>query len=128
MGFLTGAIITLAIGAGAAILLKSTVEEKKRKSIPCNFNEKVSEEDFKSIVKNICDSMKRITVFSVEGPIVKATVRSQSGISNWNFVIDFNDYGCISGKYWLTNENTDSQIPLVIAEQIKKEINKKSNK
>lgn len=128
MGFLTGALITLAVGAGATFLFKDAAEERKRKNTPCNFNDKITEDEFKSIVEVACNSIKRVIEVSVEGPIVNAAVRSQSGISNWQFKIDFNDYGNITGKYWLTNENSDSQIPSVAAERIKEEINKKINR
>ncbi len=127
MGFLTGALITLAVGAGATLLFKGVAEEKKRKNTPCSFNDKITEEEFKYIAEAACSSIKRVIEVSVEGPIVNASVRSQSGISNWQFKIDFNDYGSVTGKYWLTNENSDSQIPSVIAERIKEEINKRIN-
>ena len=61
---------------------------------------------------------------SISGPIVKGTVESQSGLSKWNFTVDFNNYGRISGKYWVKSENKDSSIPKHIAEKIKSEIEK----
>ena len=35
------------------------------------------------------------------------------------FSIDYNDYGHITGKYWLRSENDDSPVPQVIAKKIR---------
>lgn len=42
---------------------------------------------------------------------VRLTIKSNSGLSVWDAEIDFNDYGHISGSYWLTSENPDSTVP-----------------
>ena len=130
MGFLSKALITAAVGAGAALLFKVSAEEKekkaeeeKRKNTPCTFENGVTQEAFNMIVQKACKTVKRVSKFSIEGPVVQCIVRSQSGISEWSFTIDFNDYGNITGNYWITNENTDSKIPSIIAERIKEDIN-----
>lgn len=38
-------------------------------------------------------------------------VQSQSGISEWEFWVDFNDYGHITGRFWWHTDNSDSNIP-----------------
>lgn len=39
-------------------------------------------------------------------------VLTASGINTWEFRLDFNDYGKVTGEYWIIyNENRDSQIP-----------------
>ena len=130
MGFLSKALITAAVGAGAALLFKVSAEEKekkaeeeRRKNTPCTFENGMTQEDFNIIVQKACKTVKRVSKFSIEGPVVQCVVRSQSGISEWSFIIDFNDYGNITGKYWITNENADSKIPSIIAERIKEDIN-----
>ena len=132
MGFLSGAIITALAGVGATLLFKSSVEEKeqraeeeRRRNTPCTFDGRITKEDFSLIAKKACKSVKRVSSFSVEGPVISAIVRSQSGISSWNFTIDFNDYGNITGKYWINKENSDSKIPLVIAQRMQEEITNK---
>ena len=122
MGFISTAIIATFVGAGAVLLYKDSAEEKKRKNTPCNFDNGLLQSEFNAIVENACNSIKRVTEFSIDGPIVRGTVRSQSGISNWHFTIDFNDYGKITGKYWLSSKNDKSQIPSTIAKQIQNEI------
>lgn len=129
MGFLSKALITAAVGAGAALLFKVSAEEKekkaeeeRRKNTPCTFENGVTQEEFNIIVQKACKSVKRVSGFTVEGPVIQGVVRSQSGISEWTFTIDFNDYGNITGKYWITNENADSKIPSIISERIKESI------
>lgn len=63
-----------------------------------------------------------MTNLNIEGPIVYGTVRSQSGISDWSFTIDFNDFGRITGSYWLSSDNRDSEIPSTIAKRMKSDI------
>lgn len=122
MGFITGALITLAVGAGATLLYKSAAEERKRKNTPCIFGNTLTRDDFTEISNSVCKSIKRVTEFTIDAPIIQGTVRSQSGISEWKFKIDFNDYGNVSGKYWIETDNSDSDIPSVIAERIKEVI------
>ena len=129
MGLLGKIIVGALVGAGALLAFKGSAEEKekaeeeqKRKNTPCEFDDCITEADFNSYVQVACKSIKRIANYSVEGPIIYATVRSQSGISDWNFSIDFNDYGKITWKYWIYNENSDSNIPSIIAERIKENI------
>lgn len=45
------------------------------------------------MVKRGGKGIRRITSLYAEGTMVYGTVRSQSGISDWCFRIDFNDYG-----------------------------------
>ena len=50
--------------------------------------------------------------------MVYGTVRTQSGLSEWDFKVDFNDYGHITGKYWLSSDNDDSNIPGHVADNM----------
>ena len=122
MGFITTALIVGTVGVGAALLIKESLKELDRKSTPCNFDNGISQEEFNEIIKNECQEIKRITDFTVSDNTLRAYVKSQSGISEWKFKIDFNDYGRITGKYWIYNENSDSNIPSIIAERIKENI------
>lgn len=115
------------IGAGVLGKLikdvrKSAVEEIKRKNTTCNFNDGISEEEFKTIVKIATKNIKRLSKLSTSGPVVYGTVRSQSGISEWCFNIDYNDYGHITGRYWLSSDNHNSNIPDYVADNICKGI------
>lgn len=96
----------------------AAAEEARRRSTPCYFQDGISKTDFERLAKNVGKSIKRISSLSVDGPIVFGVVKSQSGISEWSFTIDYNDYGHITGKYWLSSENSDSNIPKRVADMI----------
>lgn len=95
-----------------------TAEEQRRKNTPCNFNEGITQQQFTEIAQRAGKHIKRLKKLSVNGPLVYGTVRAQSGISEWEFTIDFNDYGHITGRYWLSSENEDSSIPKHVADNI----------
>ena len=97
-------------------------EEVKRKNTPCIFTSTLTKEDFSEIAINVAKPIKRLTV-SVHDEFVEGTVRTTSGINTWTFTLDFNDYGKVTGNYWVRYcENLDSQIPKSYAEQLKKAI------
>ena len=94
-------------------------KEKRRRNTPCSFLDGISEEEFQSIAIHSGKGIRRLTKITVKGPIVYGTVKSQSGISEWYFKIDFNDFGHLTGAYWLSSDNDDSSIPDRIAELIR---------
>lgn len=93
-------------------------EEEKRKRTKCCFIDGISLDEFSHIVKQSVRYIKRVKILSINGPIVYGTVRSNSGLNEWNFTIDFNDYGHLTGKYWIQSDNEESDVPRVIAEKI----------
>ena len=97
-------------------------EDKRRKSIPCSFTDGISADQFADIARREGNDIKRLTWLFVEGPIVSGKVKTQSGLSEWEFKVDFNDYGHITGKYWKYSDNSDSKIPEVLAEKISDKI------
>ena len=118
---------TLALGVGLTILgikkIKHNIEEEnRRKSAVCHFDEGISEEEFYAMVQLGGKGIRRITKLYAKSTMVYGTVRSQSGISDWNFQIDFNDYGKLTGTYWLSRDNKDSDIPQVVADRIAQQI------
>lgn len=120
-------IVLNILGTGFAFLvagglIKDMKEENKRKESICNFDNGISRDEFYNIVKLVGKSIQRVTNLYADGPIVYGMVRSQSGISDWKFKVDFNDYGKITGKYWLTTDNSDSKIPKVVADRIAQQI------
>lgn len=112
-----------------AILRKSAkeeaekqAEEERRRSIPIDYSKNISKETFEKIVFEETKRVKRITSTIINGPTIICSVISRSGISEWNFSIDFNDYGNLTGKYWVSSDNSDSQIPSLIAQNISDKI------
>ena len=86
-------------------------EQERRRNTPCQFVDGFTEIEFRQMVLNAGNSIKRIKRITMDGPFVFGVVHSQSGISEWEFKLDVNDYGHITGKYWLSSDNEDSNIP-----------------
>ena len=105
------------IAWGAKKIIEHSKEEDRRKAMPVQYNDRLSKELFHSIVIQEAKKIKRLDV-EIQGSTVHGTVKSVSGLSNWNFSLDFNDYGIITGKYWTFSENSDSSIPDVLGKNI----------
>lgn len=122
MGFLSKLFIAGVAGFAVKQIgnnLKEKAEETKRESIPCEFTEKLTEEQFENIAFNAIKRIKKKKIdIEVYGSKIYGTVESQSGLTEWDFTIDFNDYGSVTGTYWLWSENDDSLIPKHIAEDM----------
>ena len=97
-------------------------QEVQRRQTPYHFTDGFTEKEFKQIVHSSISNIKRITTYHVDGPFVYCTVIAQSGISMWNFMIDFNYYGHITGWYTISTENDDSNIPKIVADRISKKV------
>lgn len=101
---------------------------KPREAYRCMFEDGITAEEFEQIANRIAKRIRRLSV-STKGSIVIGSVESQSGISTWTFEVDFNDYGRITGKWWIKRrENIDSGIPNRFAEMMKKEIVDRNHK
>lgn len=97
-------------------------EERRRRNTPFSFDEHVTQEMFENFANEASKRIKRVSEIKIDGPVINGTVVTQSGISEWHFMIDFNDYGHITGEYWISNDNKDSKIPKVIANKVKENI------
>ncbi len=97
-------------------------QENWRRNSKCRFDDGISEPEFAEVAIKAAKKIKRVKNISVSGPTVCGEVESQSGISTWDFYVDFNDYGHITGKYWIRSENDDSSIPRRIGEMISEQL------
>jgi hypothetical protein len=122
MGFWTGVALAGLAAFGIKKIKDEINETNKRKSIACDFDNGISEKEFNEIVIRIGKGIKRISSLYANGTNVYGVVRSQSGISEWKFYIDFNDYGNLTGRYWITSDNDDSDIPKIVAERIAQQV------
>lgn len=75
------------------------------------FNEGISKDEFTSFAKKAAKKISRIKKVEVCGAKIYCTVSSQTGLSDWNFSVDFNNWGHITGVYWNYTENYESSIP-----------------
>ena len=77
---------------------------------------------FEDIVRTVCKPIKRIQSFKINSGIVTLNVLSQSGISEWSFILDFNDEGNFTGNFKEYSENSDSNLSETIAHKISEKV------
>ena len=135
------AILDLLIISGAALFIEKIFSDKddnkderisewerwravnqKRKATPCFFKDGISAEEFKKIALHVGEKHRRVKNISVKGPVIYCTVESQTGNSNWDFNVDFNNWGHITGTYWSQTDNNDSSIPKHYGDMVAEEI------
>lgn len=122
MGIISGLLIGGAAVLGIGAIIGGIKEDKKRRETPCYFNDGISKEQFQDAVDEAAKHIKRLKSFYVDYTVVHGTAVSQSGLSEWTFTIDYNDYGHITGRYWISSENSDSTLPKVLAERTKERL------
>ena len=113
--YIAAGLGVLALGIGK--IIKDKKETKRRTSISISYTNLLPKELFEKIVIEEAKKIKRLYA-RVSNGIVYGEVKSVSGLSSWSFSLDFNDYGRISGKYWVHSENKDSTIPSVFGRNI----------
>lgn len=125
-----GLINKLLIAGATGIILKGISNsryesemENRRRNQPCKFTDELSENCFEEIAIRAVKRLKKKKIhIEVYGAKVYGIVESQTALTEWNFTIDFNDYGELTGAYWIWTENDDSIIPNRIAEIMQEEI------
>lgn len=110
---------------------KEMQEEKRRKNTPVYFEYPLTKNRFSELAVIAGKQIKRLWI-ETDGAIVIGTVKTVSGISEWQFKLDFNDYGSITGRCWsLLCENSDSNIPdkfyNIFYSLIERELNESEN-
>ena len=103
---------------------EEAAREKRRLNTPCTFETGIPKSEFERIVYKAERKFKRLTVNSIDGAIIYAEVESQSGLSTWYFKVDFNDFGKVTGAYWWSSDNNQSDIPSHFSDYVQAEINK----
>lgn len=111
-----GVAALIGIGKIGADIRADIREEEERRATPCDFDgDDISADEFESIARKLAKRIRRIEEVDVYGPVACFTVRSQSGISTWDFSVDFNNWGHVTGWWKLYTDNTESSIPGVVA-------------
>ena len=109
-----------ALAREEAKLKKAIATEKRRQNTPFCYPDYLTQEQFEEIAKvSIKPMRKKFSNYGVVDGKFYGTIISKSGISEWDFVVDFNDFGKLTGEYWLQSENHDSVIPRRVAETIR---------
>ena len=100
-------------------------EETRQRQLEsfCSYSDGVSREQFEEIVKKAEKIIrKRHISLEINGSYVNGTVESTTGLSTWDFWLNFNDQGHLTGYYYLYSDNDDSRIPEVIGDYIQQQV------
>ena len=121
MGFLdkliaAGGVVALGVAA------RNALETRRRRACPLHFDEGLSRFEFIELARAIAKRAPRVKYVVVSDMTVTLHVGSISGLSTWKAEVDFNDYGHLTGTYWLNAENTDSLVPEHFANAMKAQI------
>lgn len=125
MGFLDK-LLTAGAAVGLGVLARAhypdAQETQRRKKSQLHFDNVLTQRGFIELASDIGKRTPRVADVVVTGMTVTIRVRSISGLSTWKAEIDFNDYGHLTGKYWLGQDNADSLIPKHFADAVKAEV------
>lgn len=111
-----------AVGVLAGSAFKNAQETSRRRNSPLCFDDGVTQSEFIEIAREIARRTPRVHDVSVTRMTATLSVRSSSGLTDWTADVDFNDYGHLTGTYWLESENTDSLIPKHFGDAVQREI------
>ncbi len=100
-------------------------EEERRRNSPLVFDDRLSYQDFQDLIGEIAKKTPRLLDVSITGLVVFLEVRSNSGLTTWTASIDFNDFGHLTGRFWLNTDNTQSPIPKFLANAVQAEIQRR---
>ena len=114
-----GGVVLAGIQAKAAY--SEAQETKRRKNCPLSFNDGLTPSDFVEIARDVAKRTPRVEHVAVTGVTVTLHVQSNSGLSTWTAEVDFNNYGRVTGAYWLKTD-TDSLVPEHFAKAVTKQI------
>ena len=131
MGFLDKALVAGGIaiaGALARSVFGAALETQRRKSSPLSFDDGVTREEFAAIAQDAARRAPRVSHVDVAGMTTTLHVRSNSGLTTWTAEVDFNDYGHLTGAYWISTQNDDSLVPEHFAKAVRAEIRKRSSR
>lgn len=126
-------VLEKALWTGGAVLVAAALgrvrrtaqETRRRINSPLQFDDGITAEEFAELAATTSRGMPRLQGVQVRGMNVTIQVRSNSGLSMWTAKVDFNDYGHLTGNYWLSSENADSVIPEHFARLMQTEIVKR---
>lgn len=97
---------------------KAAKAEARRREAEKLFRDDISEGDFERIVRRVEKRVRRVESLTVDGHRVLGVAWAQSGLSKWEFSINFDSYGHLSSDWSTVSDNPDSNIPNAVAKQI----------
>lgn len=103
---------------------RSQKSENSIFTVPTNENTSISPLEFEVLVNFIAKKIKRVTIKRINNGKVYCTVGSNSGVTSWDFSVDFLTNGDITPSYYIISGNADSNIPASFADSISELIRK----
>lgn len=130
MGFVerslsVGAVVVGLVGVASTVW--ESIETNRRRNSPLSFDRGVSRPEFAEIMQDVGRNTRRVIDVKVTGMLGVIHVRSSSGLSTWTAEVDFNDYGQLTGRYWLKSKNADSSVPEHYARTVQTEIKRRAS-
>jgi hypothetical protein len=125
MGFLARSLSVGAVVVGCVGLAPDVwgaIETRRRRNTPLSFDKGVSQLELAELMQDVARRTPRVITVDVSGMLGVICVRSSSGLSTWTAEVDFNDYGELTGRYWLRSKNPDSSVPEHYARAVQMEI------
>ena len=122
----------LIIASGITLLsnvvtTKEKRENERRRQSPLSFDPRLTQHDFHSIVRDLAARTTRVKGATINGLVVSLDVSPISRLGSWTAEIDFNDYGHLTGRYWLVTATPDSAIPKNFAGMVGQEIARRTS-
>lgn len=108
--------------AGIVTAYRANKETVRRRSSPIEWDPRFPKEDFEAVCSEVGRKLPRVYATSVDGLRVTLFVKSNTGLTTWKAAVDMNDYGRLSGKYWIESENKQSPIPAAFADAVEAEV------
>lgn len=93
-------------------------EEKKRRSSLPMFTDGISEAQFREFAFSAAKKTPRLDEVNIQGMSIELRIRSNSRLSVWSICIDFNDFGHLTGKYWIIGDENNSSVPTYFAREM----------
>lgn len=125
MGFVDKVLVgggAVVAGTVARYLYKDFQETRRRRASPLSFTDGITQSQFVDIAEALGRRTARVHRVVVDGMTVTLHVKSNTGLSTWSAELDFNDYGHLTGAYWLSTENTQSIIPKHFADALQEQV------
>jgi hypothetical protein len=120
-----GGIVLAGVLARSAYL--DAQEARRRRNSPLCFEDGLTQGEFIEMARDLAKRTPRVQDVLVTGMTVTLHVKSNSGLTRWAAEIDFNDYGHLTGAYWLETENPDSLIPEHFARALQSQVARRVN-
>ena len=83
-------------------------DEQRRRNTPCRFRDGFSQSQFAWMVQRAGRYLPWVARLEVSGTMVSGILTADDDSTGEEFTLDFNDYGHVTGKYWVSKSGTSN--------------------